>query len=339
MKLQNQEVFSKIKNICVVIVTHGNRFNFLQRTIQACLNNKVRRIIVVDNKSTTESQKQLKLYVNAHPGIIKIISLNRNTGSAGGFKTGIEKAINCKDCKYVLLLDDDNVLNKNTTKVILKRFNSLVLVYKKNTFLISCYRVCLNQLQHRKVKNGVFLGFCIKDLPLKIFRTFFYKRRKNKINKFFNEKKIQMAPWGGLFFHKSLIEKYGLPRKDFVLYTGDTEFTYRITSNNGKIFLIPEAKVIDIDIPMGGEKLSFNLLTYLNASESKIYYRLRNTAFFETHCKKDKTLTRKINKFIYISILKTLSFILGKKKRFDIIIQAINDGENSKLGYNPEFPL
>lgn len=339
MKLPNQEIFSRIKNIYVVIVTHGNRFNFLQRTIQACLSNEVKAIIVVDNKSTAESQKQLKLYADAHIGIIKIISLNRNTGSAGGFKTGIEKAINCKDCEYVLLLDDDNVLSENAIRVILNRFNNLALIYNKDTFLISCYRKCLNQLQHRKVKNGVFLGFYIRNLPLKIFRILNYKKGRNKTDKFFNEEEIQTAPWGGLFFHKSLIKKYGLPRQDFVLYAGDTEFTYRITENNGKIFLIPRAKITDIDIPMGGEKLSFNLLSYFNVTESKIYYCLRNTTFFETHCKKDKTLTRKINKIIYIFILKIFSLIYGNKKRFNTIMQAINDGENGKLGHNPEFPL
>jgi len=338
-KSQNKKIFFNMKNVCVVIVTHGDRFNFLQKTIQACLSNKVKRIVIVDNKSDIKSQKRLKLYLDACSKIIKIINLNWNTGSAGGFKAGIKKAINYKDCSHILLLDDDNVLSKNTIMVILNKFNNLALTHKKDAFLISCYRVCLNQLQHMKVKNGVFLGFCIKELTLKIFKTLFYKKTRNQINEFFNEKEIQTAPWGGLFFHKSLIKKYGLPREDFFLYSGDTEFTYRITNNYGKIFLIPEAKIIDIDLPMGGEKSSSNLLSYFNATGSKIYYHLRNSVFFEIHCKKDRTFIREINKFIYISILKILSLFQNKKERFNLIMQAINDGENNKLGYNPKFPL
>jgi len=327
-----------MNNICTVIVTYSNRFNFLKQAMESCISNDVRKIIVVDNASSEESRMQLKEYARTNSEKVITIHLPKNLGSAGGFKRGIEEAVKYRDCEYILLLDDDNVMLENCANVLLYNFNKLESIYGKDSLLLSSYRINLHQLSNKTIERGVFLGFQLKDLPRKFIRI---PKKMELMSISANGTNIELdtAPWGGLFFHKQLIQKYGFPNEEFILYADDTEFTYRITKNRGKILLISDAKIMDIDKKMGGESLNTNILTYFSASKSKVYYDVRNTTYFEVHCKMDKTIIRKVNKLIYISILRILSIIYNKKNNFDVITEAIKDGESGKLGYNDKYPL
>jgi len=325
-------------NVCAVIVTYGDRFNFLKQVIQSCISNNVHKVVIVDNASYEESRLQLRRYAENNSEEIIVIHLPTNLGSAGGFKRGIEEAFKYRDCEYILLLDDDNVMFENCVNILLCNFRKFESLYGKDTLALSSYRINLDQLSNKAIKKGVFLGFQLEDLPGKFVGI-------SKIRKIMsisaNDASIELdtAPWGGLFFHRQLIQKYGFPNEKFILYGDDTEFTYRITKNGGKILLIRDAKIMDIDEKMGGESLNTNILTYLSASKSKIYYSVRNTAYFECHCKRDKSIKRKINKLIYILILRILSIIYNKKDNFNVINEAVKDGESGKLGYNIKYPL
>lgn len=324
-------------NVCAVIVTYGNRFNLVRQVIESCLNNNVYRVIIVDNASSEESRTQLKAEVENNPEKIMAIHLRKNIGSAGGFKKGIEEALRHQTCEYILLLDDDNVVLENCISILVDTFKRLEPHCGKDNLVLSSYRINLSQLDNKTVRKGVFLGFHIKDIPKKLIKRLKKSKREESISN--TEIEMDTAPWGGLFFHKDLIQRHGFPNDEFVLYSDDTEFTYRIRKNGGKIFFVDGAKIIDINKKMGGEALSFNVLTYLNANQSKIYYGLRNTAYFEVYCKRDKTFTRKINKLFYITMLAILSIIYRKKDQFQTIIEAIRDGEIGRLGYNEKYPL
>jgi len=327
-----------MSGVCVVIVTYGNRVHLLKQVMNSCIKNNVSKIIVIDNASQEESASKLSEFSMANPDKVSVFRMSRNLGSAGGFKRGIEEALKYRECEYILLLDDDNVMLENCTNVLLYNFNRLEPIYGKDNLVLSAYRVSLNQLSHRAIKRGVFLGFHLKDLLRKLAGILKEERVMDTGPDNINVE-LDTAPWGGLFFHKQLIQKYGLPDEKFILYTDDTEFTYRITKNGGKIFFICSAKIIDIEKKMGGESLKFNILTYLNASKSKVYYGIRNLAYFEVYCKMDTTIIRKINRLVYILILRILSIIYNKRNNFNVIIEAIRDGESGRLGYNDKYSL
>jgi len=126
-------------NIFVVIVTYGNRFNLLKQVIDAVLDEHVNRIIVVDNNSQTESRNNLKKYQEKYSNILKVFYQYKNTGSAAGFKFGIKEAYNSKECDFILLLDDDNVVMKNC----ITNFINLYDIYSKifnNKIALMMYR-------------------------------------------------------------------------------------------------------------------------------------------------------------------------------------------------------
>ena len=98
-----------------VTVTYGNRFHLLKQVIDGALKEGVSKVIVVDNNSQPESREKLKAYeLELGSDKIKVLYLDDNYGSAGGFKRGLEEAYNHKECEYILVLDDDNLLEEGS---------------------------------------------------------------------------------------------------------------------------------------------------------------------------------------------------------------------------------
>lgn len=48
--------------VCTVIVTYGDRFHYLEQVMNACFEEGVDKIIVVDNASSENSRGKLKEY-------------------------------------------------------------------------------------------------------------------------------------------------------------------------------------------------------------------------------------------------------------------------------------
>jgi len=320
-----------MNKICSVIVTYGNRFKFLKQVIDSCLKNNITKIIVVDNNCTEKSRKELISLENKIKGL-KVIHLSKNIGSAGGFKTGIEKAIKRSECEYILLLDDDNVISESYIEIMLSNLRFYEAKYGKGRVVLFSNRINL-RLEPSNIKLGTFLGFDIGDLPYKIKKAITGKTKSIP-----DKSELDVAGWGGLFLHRSLVGNCGLPNESLILYHDDFEFTYRIRKKRGRIFFIKDAKILDL-CPAGGKGTKLCVLGYFTTEPFRAYYSLRNKAYFDIFCKGDKTFKRKVNKLIYMSILTLLSVLFKKQERLRLIREAIKDGEEGKLGFNKKYPL
>ena len=118
-----------------VIVTYSNRFHLLSQAIESILNECVENIIVVDNCSIKESKDKLQSLELELKNKLKVIYLDKNYGSAGGFKRGLEEAYK-SDCDFIWLFDDDNVAKKGALKALLSFWDEEELS-KNNNILIS----------------------------------------------------------------------------------------------------------------------------------------------------------------------------------------------------------
>lgn len=96
-----------------------------------------------------------------------MIYLDENTGSAGGYKRGLEEAMKCGECEYILLLDDDNVIDKNYSNVILTYHKFYESECGKGKVALFFNRINL-RLEPSNTNLGSFLGFDIFDLPYRI---------------------------------------------------------------------------------------------------------------------------------------------------------------------------
>jgi len=111
------EIVGVEARVCVVTVTYGNRFHLLKQAIGSVLKEGACKIIVVDNNSAPESRGKLKEYEKELGSQkIKVLYLDDNYGSAGGFKRGLEEVYNDPECEFILLLDDDNRLEEGSIK-------------------------------------------------------------------------------------------------------------------------------------------------------------------------------------------------------------------------------
>ena len=326
-------------SVYVVTVTYGNRFHFLKQVIDACINEGVGKIIVVDNNS--ESGEKLKESEKVLKDKLKVIYLPNNTGSAGGFKVGLEEVSNDKSCQLVLLLDDDNVLCSGSIKKALYLWNYFNEINDFFALSFSRYAwvndLCTVKLGLPKMRddNNSFCGFNI-NRAFRVFSKKYSKKILQKKETLYLVTKAKVAPYGGLFFHKNVISKIGFPNEDFFLYQDDFDYTYRITENGGAIYFCSDINIEDVDCSR--VKIMHDMFNE-NSNEVAIYYAIRNNVFWG---KKFITnyLVYGFNMvvwmiyFFVVLYLKNINRVAFHiyKKRVALLLKAIYDGYKANLG-------
>ena len=329
--------------VYVVTVTYGNRFDLLKQVIDAALNEGVYKVIVVDNKSELESRNKLMEYEKLSNDKLKVLYLDDNYGSAGGFKKGLELAYSDPECEFIWLLDDDNKPMENSLKELLNFWYSLNLENKEEKVALLPYRFKRERLARQAViynKPELFLGFKnsflrfhVKELIHKVCKHL--KIRLKLIETSLGQEndvkfgKLPLAPYGGLFIHKNILAKVGYPDESLYLYEDDTEWTYRIKKMGGEIYLILESKIDDIElsthVAKNEKQLAFVMLS--RGEPYKIYYTIRNRVFFEKNNLLDNKIIYWINVFLY-----SLLISLSSCKKTKLILRAIKDGYRGNLG-------
>lgn len=323
-----------MSNIFVIIVTYKNRFNLLINVINSVLKQNVIKIIIVDNGSEKESLDKIKFLEKELFDKLKVIYLNENTGSANAYKIGMKEAYNSKDCDFIWLLDDDNLPEENALSVLTDFWSTLNKKDKEiNTCLVSNRDSYTNLVNIAKNNLGVepfigsrnsFMGFHINSLFTRIITKMFIRKKDNPNTSTISIKNygnISLSSYGGAFFNRNLIDKIGYPNTDFFVYIDDFDYFSRLEKINGEIILLYDSKIIDLD----KHEHSYN------KSPASAYYIYRNTVFFQ---KKYNTSNKVIFFINYICYL--LSLYIGlKKNTHNILIKAIKDGYNERMGkYN-----
>jgi hypothetical protein len=322
--------------ISIITVTYGDRWAFLSRVISLLLKyEQVENVIIVNNASGYDVGVKAAEFNDTR---IHVINSAENLGSAGGYKVGIQHAFENTLNDFFFLLDDDNLPRENVIPGLLNQWDIIEGANDKKALF--CLRE--DRVQHIKITKGEdpyryylmpdnFLGF---SLP----RVF-----KNQINKFgdkFDKKDRQQqpaiipyAPYGGMFIHRDLIAEIGYPNQDFYLYVDDSEYTYRITQNGGKIWIVPQCGIEDIDKSQGiGYKPKFLHSALLDQWNFRIYYHIRNRLYFYSRVAVKNKLVFNINKALYLGYLKFVSLMSSRQGEYQKLLGAVNDGINGNLG-------
>ena len=105
-----------IPSVCALIVSY-NRLEQLRDCIRAVLaqTRVPEHIVVIDNASEDGTYEAIRLEFSG----IEIVRLNVNSGPAGGFSKGFERALESK-LEYVWTLDDDCVPEPDALEMLLK---------------------------------------------------------------------------------------------------------------------------------------------------------------------------------------------------------------------------
>lgn len=309
-------------NIYAVTVTYGNRFQYLKKVVKSLLNQNIDRIIIVSNGVEKASLTAIKKLQNKE-NKIDLIFLDKNTGSANGFYTGISHALK-KGADYIWLLDDDNKPLQKSLDVLKKEWKVCIKNKTRNKLALLSYRKDRQQFSDAVdfANPKLMLGSQNSFLGFDVFSFF-----KNK--KMIKQKKekgiVAVAPYGGLMFHKDLIKEIGLPNRNFFLYGDDYDFSYRITKKKGLIYLIKNSKIEDLEtsfhLKKTGEK--FQTRFFKTNSKEKIFYSVRNGIIFEQNFVTNRIKYR-INASIYMALLLFIMLLNPKHLwKYYIVINGV----------------
>lgn len=315
-------------NIIAVIVTYSDRFHLLKQVIDACIASDINEIVVVDNNSDKSSKEQLKQFLNKLNSKITVIWNSSNLGSAKAYKQGLEKAKN-SNCDYIWLLDDDNKPQKNALKELIDFWKKkpdkvkTLLSYRPDRVQ---YKQAVFEKNSKLVlssKNS-FSGFHIKEKIVNLFTI-----SNSVIDNSLKYGQIEYAPYGGMFFEKSLLNEIGYPNEEFFLYSDDHDWSYRITMKGMEIYLVLDSVIDDIDTSWAlKEKKSSVFKKLKNAPPFRIYYAYRNRILFEKKYLVSSNFVYNFNKFIFTFILFFYSF---NSKNFKVYLKALKDARTNNL--------
>jgi len=322
--------------VCVLTVTYGNRWRFLEQVLKRVLSfAEVVQVVIVDNASDFKVIKEVQQFRDTR---LKVINNVDNQGSAGGYKQAVEFAHLFVDTDFIWLLDDDNLPDENALAILLQKWDEISGADDEKALF--CLRT--DRKPHIKIAQGEnpyryylvpnnFLGFSLT----RIFYNQFLKLqdRFKKFTSFKDHVKIPYVPYGGLLLHQKMIDKISYPDERFFLYVDDSEYTYRITESGGTIWLIPTCGIIDVEQSQGiNYQKKFFASSLLDQWNFRIYYHVRNRLFFYKRITVKNRFIFNLNKFIYLSWLKFISIISSKQKEYKKLLGAVNDGLKGNLG-------
>ena len=330
-------------DIVVVTVTYGERRDLLRQVLDALPAQGVGKVVVVDNGARWPVKDELTA---AYGDWVDVVEMGRNTGSAPGFAAGMQRALDL-GAEYLWLLDDDNRPAPGCLAALLQAYAGLRAQCPPDRLAVLAFRpdhqadvAAGVPLRYVNPRPGSFRGFHLLDVPYKIWRRTPWGRPRVR-GSLPAQVVLSVAPYSGLLFHGAVVQRFGLPRADFVLYADDTEFSYRITQSGGQIVLVTRAELQDLETSWNVREArasSFAILLH-QGSDFRVYYGTRNGSFFETHCQRGNRWVYALNRAVYLGVLTVLAYLQGKKTRLALVRQAMADGEAGRLGMHPSFPL
>jgi GT2 family glycosyltransferase len=352
-KIQNDSLPKRknIPQVCVAIVTYGNRANLLSQVLKAVFGQteaeRIKYIVVCSNGASKDTQ-DLLVELSTKDSRLHIVALEENRGSEEGYATAIGVALDA-GCDYIWCLDDDTEPHPDALEELLK---AVGLAGKKAVFLSCredspCHIQLLKEGSAKKMfRIYNFLGFSILDIPRKIYFRLF-KKFPNDTGKLYSEKLIPIpyAPYGGFFFSSQCLSEVGLPDRDLYLY-GDIVFTSRFIEKGYSIYLVPKSRIKDLDYSWYLERTHIRRLysrrLLVDGEEKnikKLYYAVRNRVFFETQCLWwNKNFLYLINVITLLLLLLLQAFLMSLEgqrlgwRSFLVITRAVRDGFRSRLG-------
>ncbi len=332
---------SPMKQTTIVTVTYGNRMVYLRRLIeQAFCFEQITRVLVISNASSAP----LEQLSSRWPGQVRVIHLEHNTGSANGYAVGLDAAID-EGAQYIWMMDDDNAPTAAAVRLLHEELAQLGHEVGLDRAAVLGFRAS----QQEDIARGVpsrfaiqprssYFGFHVAHLPYKVWRRLPWGRPKGTPPRTLD---LPFAPYGGMLAHRSLYQSIGVPLRELVLYADDTEYTRRITSNGGRLRLVTNALIDELELSWNIKAHTRNIYEtfLLGDSDFRAYYTARNQAWFDTYVWAATPWLYRLNRRIFLGLLRHIAKRRGAPQRLQLIEQAIRDGESRTLGMSPAFPL
>lgn len=311
-------------NLAVATVTYNKRYHLLHKVIISALSARINNIVIVNNGCPYNVEEKIRADFPDEDKI-QVITLSKNNGSAEGFSCAIENAASINSVNYILLLDDDNVIDNESVEGLFNAYNFI------NDD--DCCLLCLRDDRKEFVdasKSGVWNNAQKNSFQsFNLVNLFQFRRRTDSCYPFVP---IEYAPYGGFLFNKKWPEKIGLPNIKYGLYGDDHEYTYRINRAGGKLYLSTKSKVTDLEKSWYIDKSKAHRFFIPNVDKNRLYMSIKNRVRFELDYLVDNQAIYLSNMFIYVIVNFILSSFYNRKSylNFPTIFKAIRDSINEK---------
>ena len=243
----------------VAVVVTWNRADLLQRILRAVDAQTVRceRVVVVDNASTDATPQVLAELAEQLTTPLDVVRLDRNTGGAGGFHTGVERAAHGAT-RLLWLMDDDGTPPPDCLETLLGHVDDLDFlgpaVVAEHDPSRLCFPIRLpgsTRVVHRlddvvaASDGGVLPGVVI--------------------------------PFNGVLLTRELVDRIGSPREEFFIWGDDVEYLWRAKHAGARVGTVVGSRFAhpatdDLGTPMMAGRTTYNH----SPSDLKHYCMARN---------------------------------------------------------------
>ena len=297
-------------NITCVIVTH-NSANTIRQLVDSLLMQTLKptKIIIVDNASSDDTVYILQKH-SAYSNTLQVESLSFNIGGAGGFRKGLDLAINTAS-DYIVTFDDDVRI---TDSEYIKKLVSFV----KNEKLDVASSLVVDIDNHKQS------SFYYKLPSGSTNNVELILQSKSLINdvKFFN---------GAIFAIQALNELKG-PRPEFFIRGDEQEFRLRVLSYNYKVGIAVDAIIYHPSATQESVLFNGRKLTIID-HVGKQYFSTRNRFYlysrFYGHQHSPLKMFRMLTKSLYVYC----NYYISHKDYIGLYIwlRAFIDGVSGRL--------
>jgi GT2 family glycosyltransferase len=323
--------------VTAAIVTYGARRDLLLAVLERLQVEGVGRAVVIDNGAHWPVATTL---AERFGDWTQVVTMGANTGSSRGFAAAFEAAV-WTDKPLVWVLDDDNCPREGCLAVLLAAYAQHAAHTPVDLQAVVAARAehSTGNVSDRQLLTrwDSFGGFHVADVVNKIVRRL-PRRQASDVPR---DRQVGVTHFGGMLFHRSLVDRFGLPRSDFFMYADDTEFTWRITAAGGRIIQVADAVVEDLE-PAAQQTARLRnrfVAALLTDSDFRSYYAVRNLAFFESRFRRRNRVIFALNRLLFFAILHFYARKMGRIENYDFIRRSVAEGLAGRLGLDGRFPL
>ncbi|MFW0121162.1 glycosyltransferase [Rothia sp. CCM 9419] len=206
-------------HIVAVVVTY-NRLDLLRMTMEGIRQGACRPdcVVVVNNDSTDGTAAYLDDLEYDIP--LDIIHLSKNTGGAGGFAVGIDRALFTHQADLVWVMDDDTQPLENTLLASYRAWRDYSVIRSERPAFVASRVVWKNGLDH----------------PMNTMRTMFgATRRQHQLAQKVGGRPIRSGSFVSLLMDAAVMRRVGLPWADFFIWNDDFEYSTRLAHHRHAI--------------------------------------------------------------------------------------------------------
>lgn len=246
-----------------IIVTTYQRQELLKKLLKSIDTQKTKpsKIYVVDNENSVETKKIVNSFKRT-----QYVAMKENTGGAGGFSRGVEEAYKSGH-EWLWIMDDDVKLLQNAIEKLVKWTDKTS-----------------RELSSSQEFDEITAGYQVSRKNFDGTSFYWQYRFWNKLaipnpvapGKWKDGEKsrpMNTACFEGGLFHRSIVEKIGLPDARFFIYWDDTIYGY-LASKVTKLACVSD---VVMQRTRTLENIKLGKIRKLNAtSDMTRYYIMRN---------------------------------------------------------------